>query len=290
MKKANTIVLLALVIMLFGCTNNNSYKTTVVQSADGIDVASEKGSEYAYLYDREVKENMPNKIFNFEGEEYPASYIETRYHQNRSYRFDLYRDEEYREFYVREDTGELVSAYVLVGGFLDAEYNKDTVENIEEVMREYGKKYASMYLKNPENYKIIIEEPHISGENTDKKLKTYALHYQREISGYKTSDEVIICVTQSGRIYGFSVFDADLYDNNLTIDKAKIEESIKASLNDLAKSSDWNIVENEIYSQQIILRPDGKYALMTRVKVSLKNKSNEIINTGVEFSTIIGKK
>ena len=159
-KSIITIVLLAVIIGCFvGCTPKQNpqkdlYESFVEDVAnDGTGIRAEN-SVWNLEYFK--KQNMTDKTISVCGKTYKGNYSKSIIDKYNSYTTDLYCDENYIEFGLRSDTGELVLFNRMNAEFFDTEPYLDDVSEPEQNAISLATKIAGDYVIK--NVGIILKE------------------------------------------------------------------------------------------------------------------------------------
>lgn len=241
------------------------------------------------------KKNMKNKSCLFRGENYSGAYHRSIVDKTNSYTTDMYVDDNYIEFGLRSDTGELVYINLANADFYDTQPYLPDVANPEETAISLATEIASGFVDNIEDYTQISEQPHTSYKEREGKtyqITYYVLKFVKKVNGYLSSDYIAVTVTSKGTPKSITVGDIGAFDGtSLTFDATAVEQSVSDKIASIYKESSLNVKETDVYQQKIVLTPDGDICMYSTMIVSgVDDTIDEEQRAGVVILTTLAKK
>lgn len=289
-------ILLALVMECFvACKEENSFeeKNDVYESLV-MDVANDntgisKENNFWDLNSFE-KTDISDKTISVCEKTYTGHYEKSFVDKYNSYTTDFYCDENYIEFGLRSDTGELVLFNRMNAEFFDTEPYLDDVNEPEQNAISLATKIAGNYV-DLSDYTQIIEPSQT--QYKEKYGKTYTITYYvitfaKEVQGYLSTDFISVKVTSKGNLASIYMGDINAFENiQFNIKNTNVNNSISKKVDSVYAEAEINVESQDVYYQRIAVAPAGQVVICSRIKVFAQDKNKEEIRTEISTVTVV---
>ena len=241
-----------------------------------------------------TKKFMRDKNCTVMGKSYSGSYEKSIVNKINSYTTDVYYDEDYIEFGLREDNGELAYVNLMNSEFHETQPFWTDVSNPSEFAISFATEIAKQYVDNLDEYVRLIEDPKQQYKEKDGKryeITYYVVTFARKINGYFSSDYISIKVTSKGTLASIWIGDLNAFkDLSIEFDTAILDQSIMEKVESAYTSVNFKIKKKTIEEQKIAVTPSGDICMYSRVAVEGTNAENREANSGVVILTLLGKR
>ena len=295
MKKYVAIFLALLLAFCFvGCNSKNYEKYTSFVSDETNDGYNAPVEVNYWTGEYFKKKHMKSKSCVVLGNSYHGSYNSSIVNTWNSYTTDIYVDENYIEFGLRNDNGKLAYINFMNADFLDTQPYLSDVSDPYETAISLAEEIAGEYVDNIADYTQIVEEPvtrYIERDGVTYEITYFTVTFVKKINGYLSSDYIAVKVTSKGTLALISMGDIGAFSNAvIDFEKEPMEQSISNKVESGYKDSKLSVKKFNIEEQKIVLTPDGYICMCSRIAIEGVNDSNIEAKTETVILTILGKK
>lgn len=268
MKKITFIIisLLALIMMLSGCSQNDGYSIKICGFSDSISEAAHKLEYSEWSKDSFIDSKAEKRITISVGDsQIEADYIETEKRFSEYYNTHKYKDRNNNEFFITEN-GQL-SLYFFGRSAASTETAKIYTES-------ECKDIACAFLSDI----VDIADYSVRSEfDTDRKI--YEFYFEKYADGFLCADQANIRVEETGHIYSFSSWMLGQISTDITtnFNRDAVEAQIISKLDkEYARAKEvYDAVEYENFQYTLTKASKDKYALICSVDVNCKKSHGE---------------
>lgn len=118
----------------------------------------------------------------------------------------------------------------------------------------------------------------------------YTFTFAKKINNVYTSDSLAVKITSKGNLASLYVGDVGVFDNigQKAFSISNITKANEKKIINAYQSLNYNVLEQEVEYQRLVVTPEGKLALYSSNKVSVvANKDETSIKTGICLLTYI---
>ena len=289
--KKTILSLIAFILCLTSCNsaNDSRYTSYICDSVnDGIGISAEidywNGSYYK-------KQNMTDKTCFVNGKKYTAAYSNSIIDKMNSYTTDIYVDENYIEFGLRDDTGDLSFFNLMNAEFFNTEPYLPEVKNPRDTAISLAYEIASEYVDDITKYTKIVEEPRTNYKEKNGikyEITYYIITFAKKVNGYFSSDYISVKVTSKGNLASIQMGDINAFENiSLDINTEVMNQSISDKIASTYKKYKLNVKASNIRDQKIVLTPNKDICMYSHIGVETSDITNTEIRTGLQILTVL---
>ena len=270
-------------LLLVGCSSTSNERTFIIDVVNDETKLTPELTFWSQKYFENDTVSKEKEIV-FENVSYKCLYNKSQIRKWQSYITDLYSDKNGFTFGFKNNTNELVLLNLMNNEFFETEPYKENLDNAGTFAMEYAKKLAKNYI-NVIDYELIIEEPKtdfFNKENVEYSITYYTFTFAKKINNVYSSDFLSVKITSKGNLASLYIGDIGAF-NNLNRDNFSMNEInslITEKIQNVYKSKNYEVLENKIDYQRIVLTPEGEFAIYTAVNVLLNSSDNKL-NSGV---------
>ena len=139
----------------------------------------------------------------------------------------------------------------------------------------------------------IIDKPVTREKIKDGKkyyITYYTFTFAKKINNVYTSDSLAVKITSKGNLASLYVGDVGVFDNigQKAFSISNITKANEKKIINAYQSLNYNVLEQEVEYQRLVVTPEGKLALYSSNKVSVvANKDETLLKTGICLLTYI---
>ena len=291
--KKSILFLIMFILCLTSCnsTKENGYKSFICDSTNDVMGITAEFDFWNGVFSK--KQNMADKTCIVNGKEYTAEYKTSLIYKMNSYTTDVYVDENYIEFGLRSDNGNLAFFNLMNAEFFDTEPYLPDVENPRETAISLASEIACEYVDDITEYTKIVEEPRIGYKEKNGityEITYYVTTFAKKVNGYFSSDYISVKVTSKGNLASIMMGDINAFENiSLEFDAEAVNQSISDKIDSAYKKNKLSVKETNIRDQKIVLTPDKEVCMFSYVDVGLYDISKTEVTTGVQTLTPLKK-
>ena len=286
------IIIVSLCLLaLTGCSftkKDNSFIIDVVNDETNMKAELSTWNEGYF----ENKSAPQNEEFIFNDVTYTGVYEQSIIRKWESYTTNIYVDTNGIEFGFKDNTNQLVLLNLMNKNFFETEPYKEDIINSDEYALDLAKEIAESYI-NVEEYELIIDKPVTREKIKDEKkyyITYYTFTFAKKINNVYTSDSLAVKITSKGNLASLYVGDVGVFDNigQKAFSISNITKANEKKIINAYQSLNYNVLEQEVDYQRLVVTPEGKLALYSSNKVSVvANKDETLLKTGICLLTYI---
>lgn len=206
-----------------------------------------------------------------------------------SYVTDIYTDDKEVKIGFKEKTNQLVMLDLMNNEFFNTEPFKDDIDNVEYNTLSLAKKIASKYI-NINQYELITEDS-VSDEYARDDVKCHITYYTFTFMKkfdviINSSDYLSIKITSKGNLASLYIGDLNFFYNleNRYYMMEDVNRVNNIKVLSTYKSLGYEVLDQEIIYQRLVVTPKGVLALYSYIDVKLMLNGEEK-NTGIGLLT-----
>lgn len=288
------ILLMGISLLLTGCSEDKNaplYESFVIDVAfDSTNIPSE-----LTLWDQQYFEKDDvdkEKQVLFDDTIYIGKYNKSIIRKCESYSTDIYITDNGIKFGVKENSNQLVLLNLMNTEFFNTEPFKDDIKDSEKIALDFAKEIASKYI-DISQYEILQEEPVTREKNKDEStyyITYYTFNFAKKVNDVYSSDYLGVKITSKGNLASLYIGDLNVFDNIGKIDFSldDINKVNYEKVLETYKYNNYEVIEQNINNQRLVITPDGNLALYSIIDVKLKLSEDEkIFESGISILTYI---
>lgn len=234
-------------------------------------------------YDDSVEKS---KTIIFQGEEYTGTYTHSCINNYEWYVTDFYETDDYVEFSISRETGELRGINIKPQKNYWNELIEENVNYSAEEVEEQVKHFASEYI----DLQAYVMEMTGYSDRQNGEITVYTYIFTKYINGIQTADRLWIEYTSKGTAVCVNWRAIGKFDD-IAIPENAVEKT-DLSVADKVQSvyaASYSTENAEVYNQILTYAPDGNKVIVSLVSVTLKTQDGDsTFDTMIKLATIIG--